>query len=93
MEHIEEVGAILTDWAFNFYLPYKLDKLVNDDMEALNDITWLKRYVTVAVQEDPTHRATMLMVTQMLEGLAEVPDSTPCQTYDVAGHIVLIFRN
>ena len=80
---IEEGGAILTDFAFDCYLSDRLDSLVNDDMEALSDIARLKRFVTVAlwcVQEDPSHRPTMRMVTQMLEGLAEVPNNPPCST-------------
>ncbi|KMT14418.1 hypothetical protein BVRB_4g071970 [Beta vulgaris subsp. vulgaris] len=81
MEFIEEGAAILTDWAFDCYQSNRLDSLVNDDMEALDDIICLKRFVMVAlwcIQEDPSLRPTMRMVTQMLEGLAEVPNTPPC---------------
>ncbi|XP_021771995.1 G-type lectin S-receptor-like serine/threonine-protein kinase LECRK3 [Chenopodium quinoa] len=81
MELVEEEAAILTDWAFDCYLSNKLDLLVNDDMEALKDIIRLKRFVIVAlwcIQEDPSLRPTMRTVTQMLEGLAEVPNNPPC---------------
>ncbi|CAO2837227.1 unnamed protein product [Amaranthus hypochondriacus] len=82
-ELVEEGGAILTDFAFDCYLSNRLDSLVNDDIEALSDIARLKRFVTVAlwcVQEDPSHRPTMRMVMQMLEGLSEVPNNPPCST-------------
>ncbi|KMT14147.1 hypothetical protein BVRB_4g079680 [Beta vulgaris subsp. vulgaris] len=83
MKLIEEEAAILTDWAFDCYQTNRLDSLVNDDMEALNDIAKLKRFVTIAlwcIQEDPSLRPTMRMVTQMLEGLAEVPNNPPGPT-------------
>ncbi|XP_021728908.1 G-type lectin S-receptor-like serine/threonine-protein kinase RLK1 [Chenopodium quinoa] len=81
MELVEEEAAILTDWAFDCYLSNKLDLLVNDDMEALKDMIRLKRFVLVAlwcIQEDPSLRPTMRTVTQMLDGLAEVPNNPPC---------------
>lgn len=80
-EIIEEERAILTDWAFDCYQSSALDFLVNDDMEAISDKLRLERFVLVAlwcIQEDPSFRPTMRLVTQMLEGLAEVP-SPPCQ--------------
>ncbi|KMT14414.1 hypothetical protein BVRB_4g071930 [Beta vulgaris subsp. vulgaris] len=81
MEFIEEGAAILTDWAFDCYQSNRIHLLVNDDMEALDDIIRLKRFVMVAlwcIQEDPSLRPTLRMVTQMLEGLAEVPNTPPC---------------
>ncbi|XP_021771994.1 G-type lectin S-receptor-like serine/threonine-protein kinase LECRK3 [Chenopodium quinoa] len=83
MELVEEEAAILTDWAFDCYLSNKLDLLVNDDMEALKDMIRLKRFVMVAlwcIQEDSSLRPTMRTVTQMLDGLAEVPNNPPCPT-------------
>ncbi|CAO2837226.1 unnamed protein product [Amaranthus hypochondriacus] len=83
MELIEEEGAILTDWAFDCYQSNKLDSLVDDDIEALNDIRQLTRLVTVAlwcIQEEPSLRPTMRTVTQVLEGVTEVSDNPPCPT-------------
>uniref|UniRef100_A0A803KM12 Uncharacterized protein n=1 Tax=Chenopodium quinoa TaxID=63459 RepID=A0A803KM12_CHEQI len=80
MELIEEEGAILTDWAFDCYQSNRLDVLVNDDREALNDMLRLKRLVLVAlwcIQEDPSLRPTMRTITQMLDGLVEVPINPP----------------
>uniref|UniRef100_A0A803KM05 Receptor-like serine/threonine-protein kinase n=1 Tax=Chenopodium quinoa TaxID=63459 RepID=A0A803KM05_CHEQI len=83
MELLENEAAILTDWAFDCYQSNRLDSLVNDDMEALTDITQLRRFVTVAlwcIQEDPSLRQTMQTVTRMLDGLAEVPNNPPYPT-------------
>lgn len=74
--------AILTDWAFDCYQSSTLESLVSGDMEALSDRPRLEQFVLVAlwcIQEDPNFRPTMKMVTQMLEGLTEVP-SPPCPT-------------
>ncbi|XP_021863274.2 G-type lectin S-receptor-like serine/threonine-protein kinase RLK1 [Spinacia oleracea] len=81
MDLFEGEGAILTDWAFDCYQSNRLNSLVNDDMEAITDMIRLKKFVMVAlwcIQEDPSVRPTMRTVTQMLEGLAEVPDNLPC---------------
>ncbi|KNA25157.1 hypothetical protein SOVF_008830 [Spinacia oleracea] len=83
MDLFEGEGAILTDWAFDCYQSNRLDSLVNDDMEAITDMIRLKKFVMVAlwcIQEDPSVRPTMRTVTQMLEGLAEVPNNLPCPT-------------
>ncbi|XP_074281277.1 G-type lectin S-receptor-like serine/threonine-protein kinase LECRK3 isoform X2 [Silene latifolia] len=74
--------AILTDWAFDCYQSGTIDCLVKDDMEALNDRLQLERLVKIAlwcIQENPELRPTMKRVTQMLEGVADVP-SPPCPT-------------
>ncbi|XP_074283867.1 G-type lectin S-receptor-like serine/threonine-protein kinase LECRK3 [Silene latifolia] len=74
--------AILTDWAFDCYQSGTIDCLVNDDMEALNDRPQLERLVKIGlwcIQENPELRPTMKRVTQMLEGVADVP-SPPCPT-------------
>ncbi|CAO2837225.1 unnamed protein product [Amaranthus hypochondriacus] len=83
MELIEQEGAILTDWAFDCYRLNHLASLMNDDMEALSDMIRLKRLVKVAlwcIQEDPNLRPTMRTVTQILDGVVEVPDNLPCPT-------------
>ncbi|KAL2942056.1 G-type lectin S-receptor-like serine/threonine-protein kinase RLK1 [Bienertia sinuspersici] len=79
---ISEERAILTDWAFDCYQSNTLESLVSDDMEALNNMLQLKRFVMIAlwcIQEDPTLRPTMKKATQMLEGVSEVA-SPPCPT-------------
>ncbi|KAJ0084579.1 hypothetical protein Patl1_29853 [Pistacia atlantica] len=78
-----EVGyaeALLTDWAYDCYCEERLDALVEFDMEALNDKKKVERFAMVAIwciQEDPSLRPTMRKVTQMLEGVVEVP-IPPC---------------
>ena len=72
--------AILTDWAYDCYQERTLGALVENDLEAMDDMTVLQRFVMVAIwciQEDPSHRPTMRRVTQMLEGVVEVP-IPPC---------------
>ncbi|XP_054804852.1 G-type lectin S-receptor-like serine/threonine-protein kinase LECRK3 [Prosopis cineraria] len=81
MEPENEERAILTDWAYDCYTTGSLEALVEQDHEALNDKENLERLVMVAIwctQEDPTVRPTMRKVSQMLEGVAEVP-APPCQ--------------
>ncbi|XP_044470542.1 G-type lectin S-receptor-like serine/threonine-protein kinase LECRK3 [Mangifera indica] len=74
--------ALLTDWAYDCYYEGRLDDLVAFDKEALNDKNKVERFVMVAlwcIQEDPSLRPTMRKVTQMLEGVVEVPvPSCPC---------------
>jgi hypothetical protein len=65
----------LIDWAYECYIEKKLDKLVENDEEARNDMKRLERLVIVAIwciQEDPSLRPTMKKVTQMLEGVVDV---------------------
>ncbi|KAL7203017.1 hypothetical protein ACSBR1_034464 [Camellia fascicularis] len=76
-------GYVTAEW-FNrnpitakvdIYSHGKLDTLVENDMEALNDWKRLERFLMVAIwciQEDPFLRPTMRKVTQMLEGVVEV---------------------
>ncbi|KAL9458864.1 hypothetical protein AB3S75_007696 [Citrus x aurantiifolia] len=72
--------AILTDWAYDCYQERTLGALVENDLEAIDDMTVLHRFVMVAIwciQEDPSHRPTMRRVTQVLDGVVEVP-TPPC---------------
>uniref|UniRef100_A0A7N2LBA0 Protein kinase domain-containing protein n=1 Tax=Quercus lobata TaxID=97700 RepID=A0A7N2LBA0_QUELO len=65
----------LVDWAYECYKDKKLDKLIENDEEARNDMKRLERLVIVAIwciQEDPSLRPSMKKVTQMLEGVIEV---------------------
>jgi hypothetical protein len=73
---ISGTGAILIDWAYDCYRHGTLDALIEDDMEAMNDVSTLERAMKVAIwciQEVPSLRPTMRKVTQMLEGVVEVP--------------------
>lgn len=68
--------AILTDWAYDCYQERTVRALVENDLEAMDDMSLLQRFVMAAIwciQEDPSHRPTMRRVTQMLEGVVEVP--------------------
>ncbi|XP_062172022.1 G-type lectin S-receptor-like serine/threonine-protein kinase RLK1 [Alnus glutinosa] len=80
-----EVGGergVLTDWAYDCYQEGRLDALVVDDAEALNDMKQLERFVMVAMwclQEDPFLRPTMKKVMLMLEGIVQVSvPPSPC---------------
>ena len=75
-----EEEAILIDWAYDCYKGHRLDKLVENDDDARNDMRRLEKLVMVAIwciQEDPSLRPSMRSVTQMLEGVVEVP-MPPC---------------
>ncbi|KAM7497584.1 hypothetical protein LguiA_021998 [Lonicera macranthoides] len=66
---------ILTDWVWDCFQEGKLVALVENDIEALNDMKILERFVMVGIwciQEDPILRPSMWKVTQMLEGVVEV---------------------
>ncbi|KAL7619197.1 hypothetical protein Lser_V15G02574 [Lactuca serriola] len=72
-----EYEAILTDWAWDCYQEGRLDLLVENDLEALDDYKKLKVFVMVGlwcVQENPLLRPTMRKVIQMLEGVVEVTE-------------------
>ncbi|KAM7497580.1 hypothetical protein LguiA_021994 [Lonicera macranthoides] len=66
---------ILSDWVWDCFQEGKLVALVENDVEALNDMKILERYVMVGlwcIQEDPFLRPSMRKVTQMIEGFDEV---------------------
>ena len=80
VESGREETAILTDWAYDCFRERTIDALVEHDMEALEDMEKLERFVMVAIwciQEDPSLRPTMGKVMQMLEGVVHVP-VPPC---------------
>ena len=65
----------LIDWAYECYKNKRLEKLIENDEEAKNDMKRLERLVIVAIwciHEDPSQRPSMIKVTQMLEGVIEV---------------------
>ncbi|XP_043693348.1 G-type lectin S-receptor-like serine/threonine-protein kinase LECRK2 [Telopea speciosissima] len=74
--------AILTDWAYDCYREGRLDALVENDIEAMNNMGRLERLLKVAIwciQEEPSLRPTMRKVVLMLEGITEV--SVPPHPY------------
>ncbi|WJX60499.1 hypothetical protein P8452_45702 [Trifolium repens] len=73
----EEEKAILTDWVCDCYMEGRIDVLVENDQEALEDIGRLEKWIKIAIwciQEHPEMRPTMRMVMQMLEGVVQVPN-------------------
>ncbi|MCL7046326.1 hypothetical protein MKW94_011838 [Papaver nudicaule] len=76
----EEIKAILTDWAYECFSQGKLEDLVEDDEEVMNDMKRFARLVMIAIwciQDEPSLRPSMKKVTQMLEGVLEV-SAPPC---------------
>ncbi|KAK3004614.1 hypothetical protein RJ639_019132 [Escallonia herrerae] len=70
-----EEKAILTDWVWDCFREGRLDALVENDEQALNDWEKFKRFVMVGiwcVQEDPSLRPAMKKIIQMLEEVVEV---------------------
>ncbi|GKU87795.1 hypothetical protein SLEP1_g2135 [Rubroshorea leprosula] len=82
VERENEDEVILTDWIYDCYKERRLDRVVENDEEAINDMTKVERLVMIAIwciQEDPSLRPPMRQVTQMLEGVVQVP-MPPCPT-------------
>ncbi|KAL6129814.1 hypothetical protein ACLB2K_073163 [Fragaria x ananassa] len=76
MERENEEQVILTDWVYDCYKQRRLYELIEDDEEARNDMKRVDRPVMVAIwciQEDSSLRPPMKKVTQMLEGVVDVP--------------------
>ncbi|XVF77425.1 hypothetical protein PTKIN_Ptkin14bG0041900 [Pterospermum kingtungense] len=75
--HVEmEEAAILTEWAVECYKSGTIEKLVENDEEAISDVGKLEMLLKVAiwcVQEIPSLRPSMRTVTMMLEGAVLVP--------------------
>ncbi|KAJ6777913.1 hypothetical protein OIU74_001817 [Salix koriyanagi] len=72
---LEDQEEALMDWVYACYCNKTLDKLVENDEDARNDMKRLERLVMVAIwciQEDASLRPTMKKVTQMLEGVVDV---------------------
>jgi hypothetical protein len=75
-----ERAAILTEWAYECYSKGKVERLVENDGEALSDLKKVEKLVTVAiwcVQDLPLLRPSMREVSNMLEGILEV-SAPPC---------------
>lgn len=80
MESEKEEEIILIDWAYDCYKGQKLEKQVENEDEANNDMKRVKRLVMVAmwcIQEDPSLTPSMKKVVQMLEGVIEI-SLPPC---------------
>ncbi|XP_047159283.1 G-type lectin S-receptor-like serine/threonine-protein kinase LECRK3 [Vigna umbellata] len=74
-ELADEEKGILTDWAYDCYKSRRLDILLENDDEAINNINSFEKFVMVAlwcIHEDPSLRPTMKNVLLMLEGIIEV---------------------
>ncbi|XP_019051391.1 PREDICTED: G-type lectin S-receptor-like serine/threonine-protein kinase LECRK3 [Nelumbo nucifera] len=74
-EETEEVDLVLTEWIADCIKSGKLNMVVEEDMEALNDFKRFERMAMVGlwcVHPDPPLRPSMKKVTQMLEGTIEV---------------------
>ncbi|KAL2507949.1 receptor-like protein kinase 1 [Forsythia ovata] len=80
LENGDGENPILTDWVWDCFVEGRLDTLVKNDTEALNDKKRLERFVMVGIwciQEDSSLRPTTRKVSQMLEGVLEV-NVPPC---------------
>ncbi|KAG6632557.1 hypothetical protein CIPAW_13G167500 [Carya illinoinensis] len=80
MESGGEHNAILIDWAYDCFRDGEINALVEFDVEAMDDMGNVKRFVKVAIcciQEDQSLRPTMRKVTQMLDRVVDVP-IPPC---------------
>ncbi|XVE78828.1 hypothetical protein DITRI_Ditri14bG0009400 [Diplodiscus trichospermus] len=74
-ENGDGCNSILAYWAYDCYVGGTMEDLIGDEMEAINDIKNLEKFLMVAfwcVQEDPNHRPTMNNVINMLEGVVQV---------------------
>ncbi|XP_058073439.1 G-type lectin S-receptor-like serine/threonine-protein kinase LECRK3 [Magnolia sinica] len=70
-----EEKAVLTDWAYGCYRRGRLDMLLMDDRDAMEDMKRVERLVKLGIwciQEEPSLRPCMKKVTQILEGAVEV---------------------
>ncbi|CAH8362047.1 unnamed protein product [Eruca vesicaria subsp. sativa] len=93
-----EDNVILIDWAYDCFRNRRLDDLIEDDLEAVEDMEMVERYVKIGIwciQEEPRMRPNMRTVTQMLEGVAQVhepPNPSPysifsCEEYLSCGPV------
>ena len=72
----------LADGAYDKYKEGRLDLLVKNDEEAINDMKRVEKFVMTAswcIQDDPLLRPSMKNVLQVLEGAMEV--SVPLYTF------------
>jgi serine/threonine protein kinase len=72
---MQEDQIVLADWACDCLKEGKLNLLVEEDEEAMEDMKRVERFVMVAIwciHEDPSLRPGMKKVVQMLEGSVQV---------------------
>ncbi|XP_031282518.1 G-type lectin S-receptor-like serine/threonine-protein kinase LECRK2 [Pistacia vera] len=71
----EECQKVLADWSYDCFKEGKLDLLVENDEETMEDMKRVEKFVMIAIwciQEDPSLRLSMKKVSQMMEGTVEV---------------------
>ncbi|WZZ37129.1 hypothetical protein YC2023_020530 [Brassica napus] len=64
----------------------RLGDLIEDDLEAMEDMEMVERYVKIGIwciQEEPGMRPSMRSLTQMLEGVAQVHDPPNPSPYSI----------
>ncbi|XP_075500222.1 G-type lectin S-receptor-like serine/threonine-protein kinase RLK1 [Primulina tabacum] len=69
--------SVLTEWVWDCYTEGRLDLVVEDDHEALDDLKRVERMVKVGlwcIQEELSLRPSMKKACLMLEGIVEVED-------------------
>ncbi|KAF3950122.1 hypothetical protein CMV_024084 [Castanea mollissima] len=73
---VEDKNQIIpVDWAYDKYKEGRMDLLVENVEEAMNDMKRVEKFVTTSIwriQEDPLLRPSMKNVLQMLEDATEV---------------------
>ncbi|KAI4345576.1 hypothetical protein L6164_012684 [Bauhinia variegata] len=65
----------LVNWAYDCFKDKKLNMLLKDDKEALDDIKRVEKYLMIAfwcIQENAASRPTMMKVFRMLDGVVDV---------------------
>ncbi|KAJ3692617.1 hypothetical protein LUZ60_011712 [Juncus effusus] len=74
-EGYEDARMDLSSWAYNCFRKDRMELLVENDEEAIEDMNKVERFVTVVmwcIQEDPSKRPSMESVTHMLEGTVKI---------------------
>nr|POE51989.1 beta-hexosaminidase 2 [Quercus suber] len=70
----------LNEWRYRMVRRGKVERLVENNDEALSDLKWVKKLVMVAIlciQDVPSSRPSMREVIHMLEGIHEI-STPPC---------------
>ncbi|XVE78827.1 hypothetical protein DITRI_Ditri14bG0009300 [Diplodiscus trichospermus] len=82
-ENGDGYNSILAYWAYDSYVGGIMEVLIGDEMEAINNIRNLEKFLMVAfrcIQGDPNLRPTMKNVIHMVEGVVQVtvpPNPSP----------------
>ncbi|XP_010547742.1 PREDICTED: G-type lectin S-receptor-like serine/threonine-protein kinase RLK1 [Tarenaya hassleriana] len=86
-----EDNVILTDWVYDCFREDKLIDLIEEDVEAIQDMETVARYVRTSIwciQEESGMRPNMRQVAHMLEGVSEVPVPPNPSPYYSAFHSI-----